>query len=91
MEIQPGSGCGRIKKEDLVDKVWLGQAKSTRRQVITLRMEDLNKVKVHAAVKDKIPVVFVGFVGDEIIDGRVWAMIPVSLWNRERTYWKGKL
>jgi hypothetical protein len=92
MEIQPGSGCGRFKKEDLVDEEWMGQAKSTKKSSITLKYEDLDKLRRHAGEQRKLPAFFVGFEGGPgFVDQQVWALVPLPTWTATRSIFKRKV
>jgi hypothetical protein len=83
MKRQPGSGCGRLFKEDLVDQVYLGQAKSTRAPSITIKLSDLNNVRTNA--KEKTPILFIGFFKDtQIWDDRIWVAVPIRHWSKIR-------
>lgn len=82
MEIQPGSGCGHINKEDLVDETWMTQAKATKKKAIPLRYEDLFKLMVHATEKSKLSALFIGFAeGGGFIDQRIWVLTPLPIWS----------
>lgn len=83
MKRQPGSGCGRIFKEDLVDEVYLGQAKSTRSSRVSIGKKDLARLRKHA--KDKKPMFVIGFYDDKYIrEDDVWIAVPLRDWTSIR-------
>lgn len=83
MKKQPGSGCGRLFKEDLVDLIYLGQAKSTRSPSLSIKLEDLERIAEHA--EKKVPILFMGFFKDsQIWDDRIWVAMPLRHWTKIR-------
>lgn len=79
MKVQPGSGCGIIHKEDVVDKDRLMQAKSTRTEKITINLQDLNNLKEHAIKECREPVFAIGFsLNGTFLDSRIWLMVPID-------------
>jgi len=78
MKTQPGSGCG-IHKEDVVDSAHLMQAKSTRTEKITIRLQDLKDLKEHAIKECRDPVFAIGFsLNGTFLDSRIWLMVPID-------------
>jgi hypothetical protein len=89
MSVQPGSGCGRINKEDVVDDCVLMQAKSTRKETITVRFEDLWKLRQHAISSGRSSAFAIGFVlegslNHGFFDHRIWIAMPLEEWSKSR-------
>lgn len=85
MVLQPGSGCGRIHKEDVTDCIYLMQAKSTKGDKVTVHLNDLKKLIKHASKANKNPAFAIGFFVRTILsDDRMWIMMPIDQWIRHR-------
>lgn len=77
MHIQPGSGCGRIDKEDLICSTHLGQVKSTRTSKIVVSVKDLLLLGERAKDMGRSPVFFLSFLGKRNVR---YVLIPLTEW-----------
>ena len=85
MEVQPGSGSGPRKTQDLVDESHLGQVKSTRARSIAVTATALEKLEKDARRREKKPVMFLDFRTEgPVLARRKWALIPVEEWLKAR-------
>lgn len=81
MTKQPGSGSGRIKREDLIDDEHLGQVKSSKANSIQVTAVDLERLIEHAKKEGLEPVFFLNFRRKgPMLAPRIWAMVPIEKW-----------
>lgn len=79
---QPGSGCGRIHKEDLKNKHTLIQDKSSRGDTISVKIADLEALVQNARRLDKEPVMTLNFTRKQAVQApRIWALVPIEKWQ----------
>lgn len=77
MECVAGSGCGKRAKGDVVDSVWSGQGKSTRKGSITVNAALLDKTWADAKKMGRLPFIDVDISAPPTVPRpRGWVIIP---------------
>ena len=81
MNIQRGSGCGPIDKEDLCGDNELCQVKSCRGRTISFKVEDLEALVHNAGEKDYF--FLIHLVTKTVVKApRMWVAVPVDEWRK---------
>ena len=82
LNIQRGSGCGVIDKEDLCGDNELCQVKSFRGRSISFKVEDLEALVHNASQEEKDFFFVIHLVTKTVVKApRMWVAIPVDEWR----------
>lgn len=82
---QSGSGSGCIEREDLLGQGFLMQLKSTNKESISIKLDDLKKLMLHAEERDLDPVFAIGFERkNRFLPSRIFLAVPLPVWMERK-------
>lgn len=85
--VNPGSGSGWRKRQDVRTDFMLWEMKRTDNKSISLKLDDLEQLRHHAIVEDRIPAMHIEIGGYERgVPGRRYVLIDENDWLE---WWSG--